>query len=160
MIKSGANVNAKNHFGDTPIHSAISKLRTSNISLLCKFGANPNATNKLNASPLEAAVKFRDVNCARVLLENGADPDQETSEVVGIEGGTTVIVRSLVDLANSSGDVPLGQLLTDYHNQITLKKKPETVDTVWAEMSNIDRLVYVTSQKGDFLIHFVENLHW
>ena len=79
-LENGANPNAKNNAGQTPLHYAASLFaaqegRVEIVKLLLKRGADPNAKNKHGKTPLHYAVTVGDVNVVRVLLEHGANPN-------------------------------------------------------------------------------------
>lgn len=58
LCDAGANANATNSFGETPLMFAVRAGDVEAVSVLLAFGANPNATNRLDGeSPLGYAVK-------------------------------------------------------------------------------------------------------
>jgi ankyrin repeat protein len=95
LLIHGANVNAKNNMGVTPLHIAVSSGDVKIVKMLIKYGAYVNARDDEGNTPLHYATYFACVralslvdlpdsiklfleNCVaptiKLLLENGADP--------------------------------------------------------------------------------------
>ncbi len=84
LIASGANVRARNRFGDEPLHAAAAggpgshrwnpSAQAATITCLVDAGADPNATSKRGVTPLHIAVRTRCAGAVRTLLDLGADP--------------------------------------------------------------------------------------
>ncbi len=81
LIDNGANINAMDKYGNTPLHMAVFKSNDSSDEM-CQFlienGANVNKNNSLGETPLHMAAhvtKYHEVNIniVNVLLQNGAD---------------------------------------------------------------------------------------
>jgi len=70
LLRAGANVNAANDLGVTPLALASS---SSMASTLLAAGANPNIVTSTGASPLMAAARRGQADMVRALLEHGAD---------------------------------------------------------------------------------------
>ncbi len=73
MIERGANVNAADIQGNTPLHQAAGLDDGEMIETLLKHGAAINARNEPRATPLYHAVYVKAANAVRVLLKHGAD---------------------------------------------------------------------------------------
>ena len=88
LIHQGADVHARNRFGDQPMHAAAAGLPGSDMwnppsqvaTILClvEAGADPNAADKRGVAPLHRAVRTRCAAAVQMLLECGADPKQKT----------------------------------------------------------------------------------
>jgi ankyrin repeat protein len=84
LIAGGANVHARNRFGDQPLHAAAKGgpgspywnpvAQAATIAFLIEAGADPNATSKRGVTPLHIAVRTRCAGAVRTLLDLGADP--------------------------------------------------------------------------------------
>jgi ankyrin repeat protein len=76
LHKLGAEVNAGNNAGYTPLHHAARYYgRTEVIELLHKLGAEVNAGNNDGLTPLHYAASCRQTKAAKLLGELGADPE-------------------------------------------------------------------------------------
>jgi len=86
LVRSGADVSARNRRGAQPLHYASDgqpgsarwdpKAQTSVITYLLRAGADPNATDKSGVTPLHRAVRTRCAAAVRVLLAHGADANR------------------------------------------------------------------------------------
>ena len=84
LIESGADIHARNRFGDQPLHAAAagnpnspgwnSAAQAAAIAFLIEAGADPNAASKRGVTPLHIAVRTRCAGAVQTLLELGADP--------------------------------------------------------------------------------------
>ena len=73
LIKQGANVNAAQEYGVTPLHRASAFGNPADIKLLIKYGAKVNAKAS-SMTPLMEACQFGNLEAVKILLANGADP--------------------------------------------------------------------------------------
>jgi hypothetical protein len=74
LLEHGANVNATDDHGRTPLHFAANFLdHDPMVKLLLENGANVNAADGRGLTPLHYACWKRAPLVARILLENGAD---------------------------------------------------------------------------------------
>ncbi|XP_055947016.1 GA-binding protein subunit beta-2-like [Argiope bruennichi] len=76
LLRSGANINEKNKFEETPLLSALR--REVGIQIIKEFvlqGADMNANDCWGVTPLYCAIArhAKDLDIVRLLLENGAD---------------------------------------------------------------------------------------
>ncbi len=76
LIQKGANVNARDAKGVTPLQLAINLGFLEGVQLLVQRKADLNESNDAGETPLISAVHRRDVGMLRVLLAAGADPDR------------------------------------------------------------------------------------
>src|SRR5438874_3385318 len=84
LLDLGADVHARNRFGDQPLHAAAVGIpgsrawnpsaQAATILCLIEAGADPNAADKRGVAPLHRAVRTRCATAVRTLLECGADP--------------------------------------------------------------------------------------
>jgi hypothetical protein len=87
LLAAGADVRARNRFGDEPLHAAAAgfpgshhwkpEAQAATISCLIQAGADPNAASKRSVTPLHIAVRTRASIAVRTLLDLGADPSRK-----------------------------------------------------------------------------------
>ena len=109
MIEKGADVNARDRFGDTPLHLAIKNRHPDTATLLIHRGANINVAGALGDTPLHVSIYEEQKGLSELLLKKGADESllnryglrpREMQAVPEIENK----VISTADLLNSNGD--------------------------------------------------------
>ncbi len=74
LIKAGADVNVKDEYGSTPLHTAALTNSEETINLLIKYGAKVSAKDTQGKTPLHVAASYSASRAARALLTHGADP--------------------------------------------------------------------------------------
>ena len=77
LIANGANINAKDKFGRTPIYEAIvgfiwKTKREDIIKILIESGADLNTKDNEGETPLAVAIKGKHKKVVKLLRENGA----------------------------------------------------------------------------------------
>lgn len=103
LIDEGADINAAQNDGTTPLHWAVYRKDIALVERLLASGANAAVANRFGSSPLSEAVKIADTALVEVLLESGADP-----ESANLDGQTALM------LAARTGSVAVAQLLVSY----------------------------------------------
>ncbi len=88
MLQAGANVNARDKFGATPLRGAISKRDTVLLRLLLEHGAAVNTRDRFFETPLGQAERDNNFACAQILREHGA--------YAGIAGQIAMALRRIV----------------------------------------------------------------
>jgi len=76
MVAKGANVNARNAKGETPLEIAAELGFVEGVDFLISVGAHVDETNNTGSTPLIDAVSRRDLDVVRSLLHAGANPDR------------------------------------------------------------------------------------
>lgn len=76
LIAKGANVNARDAKGVTPLVSAVNANFAEGVELLLGKGARLDDSNNAGETPLITAVHNRNVVVMRLLLKAGANPDR------------------------------------------------------------------------------------
>ena len=77
LIGKGANVNARDSQGVTPLQLATNLGFVEGIELLVDGHARVDEPNDAGETPLISAVHRRDIGMMRILLKAGADPDRK-----------------------------------------------------------------------------------
>jgi uncharacterized protein len=100
-IRSGADVNAPQGDGSTPLLWAVHGVDHELVRELLQRGARPDARNQLGATPLCEATSLADVAMVDMLLKAKADPnlgneDDQTPLMIAARIGSLPIVQSLV----------------------------------------------------------------
>ncbi len=79
LIKAGADINAREHDGSTPLKLAVDGKYLSIVRLLLENKANPNGS----PNPLSIAVQNGSVEVVKLLLAHGADPNGDFNRAPG-----------------------------------------------------------------------------
>ena len=119
LLDFGADVNAKNGYGTTPLHWAARKGHTDVAKLLIEHGADVNAKEDYRGeTPLHWA---KDANIAQVLIEHGADVKAKS------RWDTTPLHE-----ASSMGHTDVAKLLIDHGADMNAKDKDGRTPLLWA----------------------------
>jgi ankyrin repeat protein len=106
LLGRGADVNARDGKGNTPLMVAVEAAAGDVIAVLVRARANPNLANSSGETPLIRAVQRRDIGIVRDLLAAGADPDQSDSLAgMSARGYATQDTRNAV-IAKLIADTP------------------------------------------------------
>lgn len=76
LIGKGADVNARDHKGISPLQIAANLGWIEGVEILVERKANPDEANDAGETPLISAVHQRDTALMKILLAGGADPDR------------------------------------------------------------------------------------
>jgi ankyrin repeat protein len=76
LISRGANVNAADDHGRTPLELAVNLGWREGAEFLLEKGASTDVSNDAGETPLIFAVHRKDLGLTRALLDAGADPDR------------------------------------------------------------------------------------
>jgi ankyrin repeat protein len=112
MIGAGADVNAAQGDGTTPLHWAVYKIDAELTRALLARGAKPNVINRYGSSPLAEAVKVADARLVGLLLDAGSD-----ANVPNQEGQTALM------LAARAGSLEVANLLVRHGADVNAKEK-------------------------------------
>ena len=110
LIKKGANVNAPDLDGTTPLMVAVHERDAEMIQALLKAGADVNATNRYGATALHTAARNGDAKSATLLLNAGANPattlpEGETVLMAAARTGNVELINALLAGGNKAGDM-------------------------------------------------------
>ena len=106
LIGKGANVNAKDREGNTPLIIATIARWTEGIGLLTRVKAQLDTQNRLGETALLKAVQGRDSYNAKALLDAGANPDITDSSGVSARTAATDDQRAAA-IAKLMKDIPV-----------------------------------------------------
>lgn len=76
LIGKGADVNARDDHGKTPLQVAVGLAWRDGVDTLLAAKASPNETDDSGETPLITAVHNKDLQITKLLLASGADPDR------------------------------------------------------------------------------------
>lgn len=107
LISHGANIDAEDIDGHSPLHDAIHNSNRRAYELLVAKGANVNSNTKTHFTPLHLAAAQDATTAARTLLEAGANPALCDSK------GLTPI-----DYARRNRHPVMVRLLTNFHHSV------------------------------------------
>jgi ankyrin repeat protein len=138
LLDSGANSNAKNSLGSTPLHWAITTKEK--VRLLLSRGGQVNVKQAEGRTPLyQAATVERAVGTVRLLLEHAADPNLATTN-----GRTPLMAASF------RGDVEVMRLLLEAKAQIDARTGAgETALMFAASAGNADAVRLLLERGAD-----------
>src|SRR5689334_12239583 len=112
MIAAGADVNAAQGDGTTPLHWAVYKIDADLARALLERGAKPDVINNYGSSPLAEAVKVGNPRLVGMLLDAGSNV-----EVPNQEGQTALM------LAARAGSLDVAELLVRHGANVNAREK-------------------------------------
>lgn len=110
LLKKGANVNAPDVDGTTPLMMAVHERDAAMIQALLQGGADVGATNRYGATALHTAARNGDAKSATLLLNAGANPattlpEGETVLMAAARTGNVELINALLAGGNKVGDM-------------------------------------------------------
>lgn len=150
LIDRGADVNAAQGDGTTPLHWAVYRVDTEMTALLLEHGANPGVVNAYGSSPLGEAVKVAAEELVGLLLDAGADPSAPNAD-----GQTTLM------LAARSGSVPIARALIEHGVDINARETWRGQSAlIWAADARHPAIVDLLIENGAEVDYRAESIDW
>jgi ankyrin repeat protein len=138
LIDDGADVNATQGDGTTPLHWAVYKVDHDLVAELLERGAKADVTNKYGSSPLAEAVKLGDLPLVRQLLDGGANVESPNGD------GQTALM-----LAADIGALDVAKLLVERGADVNAKEAwRDQTALMWAVDSNHPELTQFLIDQG------------
>jgi ankyrin repeat protein len=140
VISKGADVNAVQGDGATPLLWAVYQVDHEIVKELLQRGAKPNVGNVLGATPLSEAINIADAELVSLLLKARADPN------LGNEDGQTPLM-----LAARNGSLPIVQMLVKAGARVNVREKSRgQTALMWAVGANSPDVVdFLIKHKAD-----------
>jgi uncharacterized protein len=134
----GADVNAAQGDGTTPLHWAVYKVDRQLVAELLDHGANADVTNKYGSSPLSEAVKLGDLGLVTLLLDAGANVESPNGD------GQTALM-----LAAHIGALDVARLLVERGADVNAKEAwRDQTALMWAVDGNFPELTQFLIDQG------------
>jgi ankyrin repeat protein len=89
LIEKGANVNAKDSSGNTPLILAVAKKDIEIIKLLIEKGANVNSKNNYGDTPFMTAARNGDIETIKILMSKGVSINVKDGK------GNTILIEAI-----------------------------------------------------------------
>jgi ankyrin repeat protein len=129
LIEAGANIQIKDHHGNTPLHIVASRGDCESIKLLINKRAKINSTNDNGDTPLHEAADNGRLEAAKLLIEKGANVNAKNKQnktpiFPAAQSGNLDLVKLLVEKGakiQTTGYTPLHDALINP----SLRHKPE-----------------------------------
>jgi len=115
LAAKGANVNARNNRGETPLQLASNLGFVEGVETLIKLGAKVDEPNSTGETPLIAATHRKDAAMARVLLKAGANPrrndnsGRSATDYAELDGRANPVLAEIENAAKDAAAKPKTQ---------------------------------------------------
>jgi ankyrin repeat protein len=109
LLANGADVNAEDNFGETPLHCAADGNKDL-VALLLSKGANVNATDRAGVTPLDIAASAGHKDVAELLIANKAEVNIHDAVDLGDLEKLKALLKEnpyLVSRKDNNGETPL-----------------------------------------------------
>ncbi len=113
----GAEINARDKFGNTPLHAAVTAGDSARSSTLISLGCDVNALNNVRVSPYDIALKSDNTELSLLLLKHGArrsvSPENSNQIVLAkaVANGNAEQIKQLIPLTADDGIISEDVLL-------------------------------------------------
>ncbi len=105
----GAEINARDKFGNTPLHAAVTAGDSARSSILISLGCDVNALNNVRVSPYDIALKSDNTELSLLLLKHGARrsvSSENSNQIIlakAVSNGNIDYIRQLIPLTSDDG---------------------------------------------------------
>lgn len=142
LLQNGANIEAKNHNGDTPLFLAIYQGFPESVNILLEYGANKNSTNNKDETPYQYAVRLNRTEIVELIFNFEKNIRALPHKVHDLENECNALKKSNDQLQQKQSKLLL--TITDMQKQIELlirqvkifQKADPTVSNVSLENNN------------------------
>src|ERR1017187_725486 len=141
LLAKGANVDARDKSGATPLHQAALKGNLAFATLLLQHGADVNARDRDGATPLHNAALNGGSELAALLLDKGANVDAR--EAGDAESGATPLY-----LAAAWGRTAMVELLAARGADVNARTKAGVGPLAAAEKNSFSEVAAILKQNG------------
>ena len=107
----GAELNARDKFGNTPLHAAVTAGDLTRTSILISLGCDVNALNNVRVSPYDIALKSENTEMSLLLIKHGArrsvSPENANQTIFAkaVLDGNAERVKQLIPLLADDGNI-------------------------------------------------------
>jgi ankyrin repeat protein len=112
LIEAGANINAQDKNGETPLKNALDNKDVKSIKFLLERGADVNSHwnfgESFRQNPLYSAVNIGNIEAVKLLLDYGADRD------IVIKDGREKSLQTPLMIAQEKNHTDVVELLQNY----------------------------------------------
>lgn len=110
LLDRGANLNARNNFGESPLHSACLRGNIDAVRFLVLNRADLNIVNRTGETCLHYAIRASKTDFVRLLLEAGANPSAPSERGTPLEVANRVNNKEIINLVTEKLKNPLGTI--------------------------------------------------
>ena len=103
LLNAGADIEARDRWGNTPLHYACINGHTEVARMLLDHGADVGARDQWGDTPLHLACEWCAYNTIEILIERGADPGAQ-----GEDGRTPLDYACDLDESNPAREIFMG----------------------------------------------------
>ena len=113
LVGHGANVNARDAKGTTPLVLAVNLGFLEGVDFLISAGAKVDESNNTGETPLISAIHRRDAALVRALLKAGANPDRPDNsgrsarDYAMLDGKTSAMMTEIDNAAKGGAQAPV-----------------------------------------------------
>lgn len=140
LLKYGADVDATDHGGQTPLSWAAKGQSETIVRILLEHGAHVNSKDNTGLTPLSLAAEGRSEGIVRLLLEQGADVEsRDTDGRIPLWRALNIGVKSII------------QLLLTYTTDVESRDSSGRTPLSWAAEMGDETVVQELLKKGAYI---------